>query len=267
MSPKLTNKEIILFNALHDDQVEDAKTFSKPKYAMYWASIVDKYKEKAHFVYELLQNADDAQATQVEFQLEHDCLIFRHNGTVGFSVTADEDKKNKGHINAITGIGWSTKDKDSEKIGKFGVGFKAVFQYTNEPRIYDDKFWFKIEDYIVPTWLNEDFPGRKEGETVFVFPFIKPKKAFSDVSKRLLTLNNPILFLRHLEKVTINIPNEDPITYSKEIVNHEKLHGITHELMNVNNNHSIQSIHMFTKSVKIDYKGEKVHKIYPLAIS
>lgn len=257
MSPKLTKKEIKLFNALHDDQVEDAKTFSKPKYAMYWASIVDKYKEKAHFVYELLQNADDAQATQVEFQLENDRLIFRHNGTIGFSVTADDDKKGKGHINAITGIGWSTKDKDTEKIGKFGVGFKAVFQYTKEPRIYDDKFWFKIEDYIVPAWLNEDFPGRREGETVFVFPFTNPKTAFADVSRRLLTLNNPILFLRHLQKVTINIRNKEQISYSKEIVEHEVLNGISHELMNVDNNHEILSIHMFTKSINLNYKGQK----------
>lgn len=256
MSPKLTDKDIRLFNALHESQVEDAKTFNKPKYAMYWASIVDKYKERAHFVYELLQNADDAHATEVKFQLEKDKLIFRHNGSIGFSVSADEDENHKGHINAITGIGWSTKDKDTEKIGKFGVGFKAVFQYTKEPRIYDDKFWFKIENYIVPTWLSSDFPGRKEGETVFVFPFTNSKSAYKDISRRLLTLDNPILFLRHLQKVTIDIPNESEIVYSKEIAESETISGITHELMTVNNNSEFQTIHLFTKAISVNYKGQ-----------
>lgn len=256
MSPKLTEKEIKLFNILHDSQIEDARTFNKPKYAMYWTSIVDKYKEKAHFVYELLQNADDAHASEVEFQLEKDRLVFRHNGKIGFSVSLDDDKKHKGHINAITGIGWTTKDKDTEKIGKFGVGFKSVFQYTKEPGIYDDKFWFKIEDYIVPTWLDSDFPGRKEGETVFVLPFTKPSIAYVDISNRLRTLDNPILFLRHLKKVTITIPGEDTIVYTKDIVDQEKISGITHELLAVNNNNVPQNIHMFTKAVNVSYKGQ-----------
>lgn len=256
MSPKLTEKEIKLFNILHDSQIEDARTFNKPKYAMYWTSIVDKYKEKAHFVYELLQNADDAHASEAKFELKKDKLIFRHNGSIGFSVTADDDKKHKGHINAITGIGWSTKDKDTEKIGKFGVGFKAVFQYTKEPEIYDDKFWFKIENYVVPTWLSSDFPGRNDGETVFVFPFTEPRNAYKDITKRLLSLDNPILFLRHLQKVTINIPNESEIVYSKEIVESEKKSGITHELMKVNNNSELQNIHLFTKAINVTYKGQ-----------
>lgn len=256
MSPKLTKKDIQLFNVLHDSQVEDAKTFSKPKYAMYWTSIVDKYKEKAHFIYELLQNADDAQASEVAFQLYEDRLVFRHNGIIGFSVTSDEDEKHKGHINAITGIGWTTKDKDTEKIGKFGVGFKAVFQYTKEPRIYDDKFWFKIEDYIVPTWLHNDFPNRKDGETVFEFPFTNPKEAFQDISNRLSTLDNPILFLRHLQKVSIYIPNKEEIKYSKKVVDKEKLSGITHELIRTNNNLEKQTIHLFTKTVNVIYKGQ-----------
>lgn len=256
MSPKLTDKEIRLFNALHDSQVEDAKTFSKPKYAMYWASIVDKYKEKAHFVYELLQNADDAKATEVTFQLSEDRLVFRHNGSIGFSVTADEDKKERGHINAITGIGWSTKDKDVEKIGKFGVGFKAVFQYTKEPRVYDDKFWFKIENYIVPTWIENDFPDRKEGETVFVFPFINPREAYRDISHRLRTLENPILFLPHLQKISINIPNEREIVYSKEIELSRWVGGVKHELMTVSNNYENTTIHMFTEGIDIRYKGQ-----------
>ncbi|MBC3537545.1 hypothetical protein [Megasphaera hominis] len=74
--------------------------------------------------------------------LEDERLIFAHNGTRHFSITnpdtEGEDKKNGtlGDINAITGIAFSNKDKQN-KIGKFGVGFKAVFQYTNTPHIWE----------------------------------------------------------------------------------------------------------------------------------
>ena len=37
-------------------------------------------------------------------------------------------------ITSITGLGISTKKDDSTSIGKFGVGFKAVFQYTSTPQ-------------------------------------------------------------------------------------------------------------------------------------
>ena len=38
------------------------------------------YPGNAHFIFELLQNAEDAQATKVEFRLEPEELVFVHNG-------------------------------------------------------------------------------------------------------------------------------------------------------------------------------------------
>ena len=102
MNTNLTEKELELFDALHIEREQDARTFNKPDYKGIWSGVVDKYKEKAHFVYELLQNADDAQATEARFQLERDRLIFRHNGTVHFTISSVNETKNKGHINAIT---------------------------------------------------------------------------------------------------------------------------------------------------------------------
>ncbi len=45
------------------------------------------YPEEAHFIYELLQNAEDAQASSVFFEIKKDMLVFRHNGKKLF----DED--------------------------------------------------------------------------------------------------------------------------------------------------------------------------------
>lgn len=258
MNSKLSQKELDLFNALHEERKLDARTFSKPDYRGIWAGVVDKYKEKAHFVYELLQNADDAQATEAVFELDKKHLVFRHNGTVQFTVSSINETKKKGHINAITGVGNSTKnEKEGNTIGKFGVGFKAVFQYTDEPRIYDDKFWFKIENFIIPTALDEDYQGRNKGETLFDFPFSSPRESYNEIVDRLMNLNNPILFLRHLKQVKIEIPKSDPIVYKKDILETHTHGGITHELMSIRNNGKMDKVHMFTQEVKVTDENQK----------
>lgn len=255
MSQKLTQEERDLFQALHEQKKTDAIVFNKPDYIGIWTSVIDKYKEKAHFVYELLQNADDAQATEATFQLFEDRVVFRHNGKVQFSISSDETGSQiTGHINAITSIGFSTKTNDEETIGKFGVGFKAVYSYTDVPYIYDDKFHFKIEQYIVPTLLDEDFPGRKEGETVFVLP-LKQQSLYTEIKDRLEDLKNPILFLNNLKLVKIEIPDEEPITYSKEIKEQYTLSDCTHKVITINNNKEIVNAHMFSKIVSIKHDG------------
>jgi hypothetical protein len=213
------------FNALVRSCEEDWKTFKKARYSSLWSGVTDKYSEQAHFIYELLQNADDAKATYARFKLYHDKLIFVHNGTRHFSVsnpeTEEEDRKNGclGDVNAITSIGHSTKIEQNT-IGKFGVGFKAVFQYTTTPYIYDPEICFKIERFIVPSLLESDHPERAKGETLFEFPFNHEINtadiAFNAISKRLLSLVNPILFLVNLEKISFEF-DDTKGEYKKKI--------------------------------------------------
>ena len=197
------------FEALSGDRAESADMLEKPSMRGIKNSVVEKYSDQAHFIYELLQNADDAEATRARFLLEPDRLIFAHNGTRQFSVTdpAYEDRDSGegrlGDINAITSIANSNKTEAS--IGKFGVGFKAVFQYTSTPHIYTPEFRFKIERFIVPTLLEADFPGRREEETLFVFPFDHPERdagqAREDIADKLTKLSFPLLFLSGLKEI------------------------------------------------------------------
>lgn len=207
----LSKQQRELFDALHEDKVQDYKVFSKRDYGRLFSSLIDKYPETAHFVYELLQNAEDANASYVSILLKQNCLIFKHNGSKHFDVTPiDSDSPWVGDINSITGFGFSSKvaDLDSEqeistqKIGKFGVGFKSVFQYTDTPEIYDDTYCFKIENYIIPTLLEEDYPTRQKGETLFVFRFKEQNRAqaYDHIKKRLQNLKSPLLFLRNIKK-------------------------------------------------------------------
>lgn len=211
----MNQKEKKYFEALYRDRSESADTFEKPSNRTMWRSIVEKYSDQAHFIYELIQNADDAGATSARFVLESDRLIFAHNGTRHFSISnpstedSDFEKGKTGDINAITGIAFSNKKTQENKIGKFGVGFKAVFQYTSTPHIYDPKFRFRISRYIVPIPLEDDFPGRSPEETLFVFPFDNtdrvPYETYTDIEAKLKSLSYPVLFLSNLSLIKYQI--------------------------------------------------------------
>ena len=156
--------------------------------------VEDLYPDSAHFIYELLQNAEDTGATEASFILSGDVLTFEHNGRP----FAQKD------IYGITDIGEGTKVEDDDKIGRFGVGFKAVFAYTETPHIWSPTFSFKIEDLVLPTAIApRDDLGSK---TRFEFPFNNPKKpkekARVDVEEGLHKLaETTLLFLSHLQAV------------------------------------------------------------------
>lgn len=251
---ELTREQKKLFDDLHDNRIKANEVFNQRAFQGIKPNVVDKYAEKAHFVYELLQNADDANATEVSIILEKHKLIFKHNGTKHFDITDENDKK-VGDINSITGIGNSSKENTQNKIGKFGVGFKAVFQYTDKPEIYDDTFKFIIEDLIVPTLIEHDYPERKPGETLFVIPFRNPQKSFAEIKSRLETLKNPILFLRHLKKIVWHInskgENITPTEYSKTLLECHKYNDITLEKYQMNNAAREDYMFLFSRDINI----------------
>ena len=205
----MNKQEELYFQALSQDRAESADMLEKPSMRGIKNSVVEKYSDQAHFIYELLQNADDARATNARFILEPNRLIFAHNGTRHFSVSnpANEDRDSQegklGDINSITSIANSNKTEAS--IGKFGVGFKVVFQYTSTPHIYDPEFRFRIDRFIVPTLLEEDFPGRRPEETLFVFPFDHTERdeieAYNDISDKLQNLSFPLLFMSRIKSI------------------------------------------------------------------
>ena len=254
-----------LFDKLHDSREDTFREFNKRSFRGVWKSVIDKYPDTAHFIYELLQNADDAKATEVNIILGKKGLIFKHNGSIHFSVTDDEDEMvTPGHINSITGIGDSTKGDDSStnKIGKFGIGFKSVFQYTDAPEIYDDLFRFRIRDYIVPERLEKDHDSREEGETLFLIPFKYPQAAYDEISAKLKVLANGTLFLHNLTMIRWkNLVTGESNTYSKSItetfVSDRK---ILLEKLSLSDYKSVKQMLMFSREVSI--KGEGRHRIY-----
>ena len=165
--------------------------------------LTDLYPDNAHFIYELLQNAEDARATEVRFILKEDGVEFEHNGSQLFTL---------GDVESITSIGVSTKRDDPTNIGKFGVGFKAVFAYTNTPEITSGKYHFRIRDLVVPDTEGLSPCALGEKETHFSFPFDNPQKspenACTEIGKNLRQLDeSTLLFLSNIQKIEYLLPD------------------------------------------------------------
>lgn len=158
------------------------------------------YPDKNHFIYELLQNAEDAGASNVRFEVLPDKLIFAHNGTEPFSIK---------HIDAITNISLSTKLDEDSKAGKFGIGFKSVFAFTETPHIYTDDICFRIIDMFLP----EEIPQRvTNGETIFEFPFDNSKMSATNAIEKIETglkdINaTTLLFLSNVREIEYVLSN------------------------------------------------------------
>lgn len=165
--------------------------------------LTDLYPDNAHFIYELLQNAEDARASEVQFILNDDSIEFEHNGDRLFSI---ED------VDSITSIGVSTKKDDPTSIGKFGVGFKAVFAYTTAPEIESGEFHFRIHDLVVPDTDGLAKCALGENKTRIIFPFDNPQKprdrAHIEIERHLRQLNeSTLLFLRNIRKIEYLLPD------------------------------------------------------------
>lgn len=170
------------------------------------ALLTDLYPDTAHFIYELLQNAEDMFAKNVEFKLYYDRLEFIHDGT--------KRNFNLKDIDAITNIGHNSQKKnDPTSIGKFGVGFKAVFAYTSTPEIHSGNYHFRIKEYFLPDDNDVEILETK-GKTIFIFPFNNPKKlpeqAFKEILKGLEEIDdNTLLFLKYIQNITYFLPNSE----------------------------------------------------------
>lgn len=185
----------------------------------YEALLAGHYSDSNHFVYELLQNAEDARATRVVIEYHGDKLVFYHNGK-----PFDE-----GDVKGVSSMLMGTKDKnDASTIGKFGMGFKSVFKYTYQPEVYSDEEVFRIENYLLPVGMPGAWDYQTEKQklsyevteggrftpfatsehlTKFVIPFAKKKDDGSLVSvpgNEVLTkleglTGEILLFLTHIK--------------------------------------------------------------------
>ncbi len=177
--------------------------------------IIQLYTDKSHFVYELLQNAEDSCATRIRFEQFEDVLVVMHNGKA-FTET---------NLQGLCDIGQSDKINNLNQIGEFGVGFKSVFGICKTVRLYSnpgkeeiaggcERFAVEIQDFTKPVEI--EYKEVPEGyTTVFEFPYCvgetfsgfktvqELKKA---ISTRLKDLGiTTLLFMRNLAIIDFEV--------------------------------------------------------------
>ena len=92
MQQIMTEQEKLWFDALTSYRSKGADLLEEPFMRGVQRSVVDKYSDQAHFIYELLQNADDVKATTAKFILETNGLYFVHSGSVRFTVSNPQNE-------------------------------------------------------------------------------------------------------------------------------------------------------------------------------
>jgi len=144
--------------------------------------ILAEYPGGVSIVKELLQNADDCGATELNIVIDyrrHNCmpgtlifpdmesahgpaLIAHNNG-----VFTDKDFQN------IAALAGATKANDEKKIGEYGLGFCSVYHYTDVPSILSQKSLLIFDPtlcYLKKQITNPSKPGKK---ITFTAPFLK----------------------------------------------------------------------------------------------
>lgn len=171
---KINYEEI--YNKNRDDWKELTNNPQK-----YEALLAGHYSDSNHFVYELIQNAEDAKATKTVIEYYEDKLIFYHDG-IPFDA-AD--------VRGVSSMLMGTKAKeDAQTIGRFGMGFKSVFKYTYQPEIYSDDEAFLIRNYLLPIEIKDGWNCSQE------------KREISYTSSRSMPIH-PFAGSKHLTKIVI----------------------------------------------------------------
>lgn len=159
------------------------------------------YDDRTHFIFELLQNAEDALgrrgdwhgSRKVAFSLNPTRLTLSH-----FGKPFDE-----ADVRSVCDIAESTKNESS--IGRFGLGFKSVYTVTDLPEIHSGDEDFAIENYVFPK--RSERSARAADETQIILP-LKPgdTSAAQDITAGFRHLGpGALLFLRHIDEINWSV--------------------------------------------------------------
>ena len=167
------------------------------------------FSRSAHFILELLQNAEDAGPKncrpdgRIEFVISESRIQVSHNGT---PFTED-------NVDAICGVR-STKKPELGTLGFLGIGFKSVFKITDCPQVHSADFHFKFDKsahadpaevpwQIMPIWVD-DAPDRINSDlTTFILPF-RSASFYEQTREELKKLDvHVFLFLKWLRQLKV----------------------------------------------------------------
>ena len=167
------------------------------------------YTDRTHFIFELLQNAEDAGATRILFKLFGNRLEICHDGR----------PFNESDVRGVCGIGEGEKTGNLTKIGEFGIGFKSVYAYASAPEVHSGDEHFRIENYVRPYRSEKTATPDNPWTTLFILPF-KPQvqeTAYDEIARRLRNLSaRTLLFLHKIKEIDYELKGGETGSYLYE---------------------------------------------------
>jgi hypothetical protein len=165
-----------------------------PELAGPWHQLFKQVQSPRHVLSELLQNADDAGATEASVRIEDGYFIFTHNG---------EDFTEE-HFASLCRFGYSNK-RALHTIGFRGIGFKSIFSLGDTVELYTPTLSvaFDRQRFTEPRWLASSLVA--DGRTQ-IRVAIGDEHRQREVEKNLQEwLKSPVslLFFRHIRRLRI----------------------------------------------------------------
>lgn len=198
------------------------------------------YQNSLHFIFELLQNSEDAKAKNVKFILYRDSFKIIHDGKP-FTI---ED------IKAICNVNESQKFGDSTKIGRFGIGFKSVYNFTDTPEIHSGEFDFRIINYTKASYCEKI--DKNSNDTIIILPFNKIEEEytkdqiFNKIANFLQNINlNSFIFLKNIRKIQYSVPDLNINGCYESLIEEES--DFKRNIIITKNNESIEEFDIFSK--------------------
>jgi hypothetical protein len=119
----------------------------------------DIYTDSQRFVYELLQNADDASSAcgnlELAINIVDNYLVVSHNGEPFTQVD----------IESVCSVGDGNKRGDANKTGFKGIGFKSVFSHSDLVIINSGNYCFRFDKEYWDGYWKDNWGSREDWET------------------------------------------------------------------------------------------------------
>jgi len=166
-----------------------------PELAGPWHQLFKQVQSPRHVLSELLQNADDAGASEASASIRDGVFEFNHNG---------EDFQ-PDHFASLCRFGYSNK-RSLHTIGFRGIGFKSTFSLgpvvgVRTPSL---SIFFEKERFTLPCWYDDQH-DQAQGTRILVQ--IQDDLREAELRKNLNEWRHSpvsLLFFRNIRKLTVN---------------------------------------------------------------
>jgi len=226
-------------------------------------TLVKLYSEGTHFIFELIQNAEDAKATRVCFWQFSDRLEFIHDGK----------PFTESNFQSLRDVANSDKINSIDNIGKFGIGFLSVFSICNSVELYSeplnyinkneyndilDSFSVEIKDFKNITEIKKNNKLYKPYTTKFVFPYYLRNDFYnsmdnlkSGIAKKLKNLNaSVLLFLKNIKEIQFVINIDESLEGLFKLEKEQIYYNFYKASFFDKNNNEKETYYTFTKKIE-----------------